>query len=668
MCHIKTFAFFLLHIFFCVTVFSQVKPTNLDESNTSAIGSSNTNDYVEMLDNYLKHPININEADRGSLDELKLLTPPQITAIILHRLKYGSFLSLLELQSVPGLNLETIKNILPYITVSENKFADKEKIQQLLKGAKHTIVLSYEQPMQTSQGFLNGNDSNNTNDYLGSNFKLNVRYRYTNGSKLSIGFNADKDLGEPFFNSNQPQGFDFYSAHLFVKELGVLKQLAVGDYHLSIGQGLGIGSGFVLNKSIEVLQIHRYASGLRPYRSMNEFGFFRGMAATIGSEKFSMICYTSIKKTDGNTVVTDTSLFASERYYNLIQSGYHRTARELALQNTSVQKIFGGYLQNQLKRFHAGLGYVYQQSATTQQVMHSDLTYTTSNYSFFAEGAVQQGGGRAFLAGTMACLNKDLDVAVIYRNYNAQYTNSLSNAFSNASSPTNENGIYTGITLKLNAGFRVLGYADFFTSPQAKYRTNGASYGHDYASALQYQPSKSFRLEVRYRIINNQVNVPASIDNTIGYLTSEQQSTLRFQCDYSNSKQWVLRTRFEQTRAQNETGEAQKGNLIFQDVHFNSLKGRWGADLRYCLFNSNGSSARMYTFENDVPYSFSIAQLSGIGSRFYIMTNYKFNRKTEAWLRYSNSFFPDETTIGSGLDKISGNQRESVKVLLKINF
>jgi hypothetical protein len=643
-------------------------PEVLDESNSSATGNANAGDYAEVLGNYLKHPININVADRGTFNELQLLTSIQINTIIQHRIKYGNFISIFELQSLPGFDMETIKKILPYITVYDNALVSKEKLKDQVKGGKHTLVISYEQPLQRAQGFLNGADSNYTNDYLGSNIKTNIKYRYTNGSKFSMGFSADKDIGEPFFNSRQPSGFDFYSAHLYVKDIGLIKQLVIGDYHLSLGQGLGIGSGFVLNKSIEVLQIHRYASGLRPYRSMNEFGFFRGAATTIGSEKFSTTLYASVKKVDGNTVVTDTTLFPAERYYNLIQSGYHRTARELALKNTSTQKVFGAYIQTQLKKFHAGIGYVNDQLSSTTQVAHADMTYASNNYLFFGEGAMQQGGGKALLIGTMASLHSNLDIAIVYRNYNSLYTNSLSNSFSNASSPTNENGVYVGATLKLKHGFKVLGYSDFFNSPQPKYRTNGASHGHDYASAIQYQPGKSFKLEMRYRTIVDEANISSSLGNTLGYLVEEQRSTLRFQCDYTYSKQLVFRTRFEQTIAGNEAINTQKGNMIFQDVRYASTKGRWGATFRYGLFNANGSGARMYSFEDDVPYTFSMVQLSGVGSRFYIMVNYKIQRKVEIWVRYSNSFYPDQNVIGSGLDAIQGNKRETIKLLLKINF
>jgi len=666
---IKTAFLFLLFFSSQHYLLAQTIPSSpVDESNSSASGISNAADYSEMMERYSNHTLNVNTADRGALNELQLLTSIQISALIIHRMQYGPLLSTYELQSVPGFDVETIKRILPYINVGENQILSKENLKHLIKGGEHLLILYYEQPMQKSQGFLNGNDSNEINDYLGPNLKTNLRYRYSKGTKFSAGFNADNDVGEPLFNARQPKGFDFYSAHLFIKDLGIIRQLAIGDYHLSIGQGLGIGSGFVLNKSIEVLQIHRYAAGLRPYRSMNEFGFFRGIATTLGSEKFSVLLYSSIKKVDGNVTLKDSSLFAVERYYNLVESGYHRTNKELLLKNTATQKVYGGYVQTQLKRFHAGIGYSAQELNLVTRFLHADINYTTNNYTFFCEAATQQGGGKGLLTGVMASLHKNLDFAIIYRNYNSKYNNPFSNAFCNGASPSNEKGIYFGSTLKLNKGFRILGYMDLYSMPMPTSRNYGSSHGYDYSSAIQYQPSKSFRLELRYRVSGEQVNITSVLINTVGYLIQQQRGTWRIQCDYSYSKELVFRTRMEQTWAENEVGMTQVGNLIFQDIHYNAPKGKFGVDFRYALFNINGSNARIYSFENDVPYTFSMVQLSGVGSRFYMMASYRMRRNASLWLRYSNSFFPYQNELGSGLDKISGNTKETIKLLLKISF
>ena len=55
---------------------------------------------------------------------------------------------------------------------------------------------------------------------------------------MSIGFTMEKDAGEEFFKGKQSTGFDFYSAHCYIRNLGILKSLAIGDYHVSFGQGL----------------------------------------------------------------------------------------------------------------------------------------------------------------------------------------------------------------------------------------------------------------------------------------------------------------------------------------------------------------------------------------------------------------------------------------------
>ena len=410
----------LLAGFFCsVQAHSQNGTTPLpDESNTSATGVASATDYYENLEYYRTHPIDLNTAERAQLDELHLLSPLQIEALIRHRTQYGYFIEVYELQSIPGFSTDVIRALLPYIQVSTNELS-AASVKRMMQGASHTLAVFYEQPLQLAEGFKHGSDSIRTNDYLGGNFKTTLRYRYSKGSKLSMGFNADNDIGEPFFNSRQRRGFDFYSAHLFVRDMGIIKQCALGDYHLNLGQGLAVGTGFVLNKSIEVLQIRRYASGLRPYRSINEFGFFRGGAVCLGGSKYSATVYVSSKKTDGNIIPQDTTLFDAQRYYSLITSGYHRTEKELALKNTSIQKTAGVYLQTDRNALHAGAGWLVQQLNVTQHILHSDISYSARNFSFFSEFAGSGGGGRAMLAGVMASLHASCDMALLYRNYNA---------------------------------------------------------------------------------------------------------------------------------------------------------------------------------------------------------------------------------------------------------
>src|SRR5690606_16535788 len=117
--------------------------------------------------------------------------------------------------------------------------------------------------------------------YLGSPYKLYSRYRFRYRHQISLGVTMEKDEGEEFFQGSQPQGFDFYSAHFFLRDMGRLKALALGDYQAQFGQGLvfwnGLGFG---GKSSFTMNVKRNATGLMPYTSVNENLFMRGAAAT----------------------------------------------------------------------------------------------------------------------------------------------------------------------------------------------------------------------------------------------------------------------------------------------------------------------------------------------------------------------------------------------------
>ena len=54
---------------------------------------------------------------------------------------------------------------------------------------------------------------------------------------LQFGVVGDKDAGEQFFSGAQNLGFDFYSIHLFARNVGRIKALALGDFTVNMGQG-----------------------------------------------------------------------------------------------------------------------------------------------------------------------------------------------------------------------------------------------------------------------------------------------------------------------------------------------------------------------------------------------------------------------------------------------
>ena len=102
--------------------------------------------------------------------------------------------------------------------------------------------MRYQQVLEEKKGFSPTTDSalaaSPNSRYKGDPTKLYTRYRYKYGNHISLGFTAEKDAGEEFFTGTQPNGFDFYSAHFFLRNQGFVKQLAIGDFQAQFGKGL----------------------------------------------------------------------------------------------------------------------------------------------------------------------------------------------------------------------------------------------------------------------------------------------------------------------------------------------------------------------------------------------------------------------------------------------
>src|SRR6185436_7332412 len=263
-------------------------------------------DFTEIAENlkyFSRHPVNLNNTTREELQELGLLNDIQIENLFGHIEKNGRLLATEELQSIDGFDLETIYSILPYVKVNEEYVPDKESFKKIFKDGKHFLMLRSQRILETQKGFVTPEDST-ASHYLGNPWKYYARYRFTFEKKLSIGITAEKDPGEEFFHGSQ-SSFDFYSAHLFIKDVGPIRALAIGDYHLEYGQGLALWTGLAFGKTSEVLIAKKNAPGILPYTSSIEAGFRRGAAVSLGIKKFSLDLFYSNTKFDGN--VTDST-------------------------------------------------------------------------------------------------------------------------------------------------------------------------------------------------------------------------------------------------------------------------------------------------------------------------------------------------------------------------
>jgi len=201
--------------------------------------------YIDELEYFKEHPINLNKAEASQLDDLPLLNAQQISSLLEYIAKNGKLISIFELQAVPGFDLVLINRLLPYVKVDNDVREEHFTAKQLFGKGKFMLVTRYRQQLEKSAGYKHSDGTG----YLGKPFGLFARFRYNYGTKLSYGITAEKDAGEQFFKGSNKQGFDYYSGHIFVREIKVLKALALGDFKVRLGQGLIMWSGFGVRKT-----------------------------------------------------------------------------------------------------------------------------------------------------------------------------------------------------------------------------------------------------------------------------------------------------------------------------------------------------------------------------------------------------------------------------------
>lgn len=660
------------------------------EQRIEYIGGDNESiDYSTLFDNlyyYYDHPVNLNNVKQiDVLLELGLLSEIQVVNLKKHIETNGKLMSVYELQSVEMFDLQTIRSILPFSMVSSELFSPNVSFKEIMKNSSNELYIRNIRDLQEKKGYSAKENEDDTR-YLGSPDKLFVRYRFRYLNKISVGITAEKDQGEEFFKGNQKQGFDYYSAHFFVKDFGRLKALALGDYHFQVGQGLTLWSGLAFGKSVDISTVKRNQVGIRQYASADENNFLRGGAATFAiSERMHLSAFYSRKRLDANITDTLDNVTNEVAFSSLQNSGFHRTKSEFENKDAILETHFGGrmeYIGSALKigatgfasryggEFDRKLSFYNQFEFSSNQnfVAGIDYNYVFRNFNFFGEFSRSQNGGMAYVNGVLVSLDPRLSFTFLHRNYGRDYQNLLSNGLAESSNSWNEKGMFMGVEAKLNKSFTLTGSMDFFTFPWMRFQSYSPnSGGREFITQLSYRKSRNFTAYVRYRKQERQVNDNQS-EHVIYPLTSESRTNYRLNVSMKITDYLSLRNRVEVTEYTKGSTESEFGFLAYQDVVFKPKSKSYSFTARYALFDAESFNARIYAYENDVLYYFYIPAYYRVGSRFYLTARYKYRKKFDFWIRYGVWNYRNEETLLSGLEEIQGNVSSDLKVVFRYLF
>lgn len=644
-------------------------------------GETEDDSYLQSLIQLQKNQINLNNAEENELHELKLLSDLQIQSLLRYRRLLGNFISIYELQAVPLFSIETIKQILPYVRVG-NAVTLSMDMKQRLTGGQHSILFRSQQVLEKSKGFTRADSI--VNSYPGSSQRLFFRYKYVYRNLLQFGVTGDKDAGEQFFKGRQKSGFDFYSFHLFARKLGIIKLLALGDFTANLGQGLIHWQSLAFKKSADITAVKRQADILRPYNSAGEYNFMRGAGITAGGKHFTVTAFASVRKLDAS-FKDDSTLIENGFVSSIASSGYHRTFNEVAKKNTITQTSFGGNVSYNKNGLHVGINAIafkfstpllrdvqpYNQYAIQGREWYNyslDYSYTFRNFHFFSEAALDKRKSKAFIGGIIAALDPKVDASLVYRNIEKTYQTLYGNAFTEGAFPTNEKGLFTGISIKPATFLKIDAYADVFSFPWLRYRVYAPTKGTEYLLQIIYKPNKQLEVYSRLRNENKAMNV-SGVDSAIRPIDVNPRINWRLHSSYAISRTVTLRERVELLWFDpHKKDRRQQGFLSYFEARYKPLNTPVSVNSRLQYFKTDSSDSRLYSYESDVLYSYSIPQFTGKGLRYYINVNYDFGRKMTVWFRWAQTIYTDKASISSSLDEIEGNKKSEVKFQAIYNF
>jgi hypothetical protein len=90
--------------------------------------------------------------------------------------------------------------------------------------------------------------------------------------------------------------------------------------------------------------------------------------------------------------------------------------------------------------------------------------------------------------------------------------------------------------------------------------------------------------------------------------------------------------------------------------------------MRLQYFETDDYYSRIYAYENDVLFYYSIPAFFNKGYRYYLNLNYDLNSKISFWLKWSQTIYNNVESIGSGLDEIPGSGKSEIRMLARIIF
>ena len=618
-------------------------------------------DDIELMDRLLwleQHPYDLNTVSREELESIPGVTPEEARVVVGFRKSVKRFTSVDQLMLIEGIGETLYRKISSYVIVYD---------PDVVRSSTATLRTRATRDLQPRRGYSEGK-------FLGSSLKTYNRFSMTSSS-FEAGALFEKDAGERTADG-------FATGYARVRNVSIISDAIVGDFNVEAGQGLVLWRSSAFGKGSEAVSIARKSPlGAQPYRSTDEFHFFRGAAVSssipIGISNLQVTAFISRKSLSGTPSGSDT-------LSSLYEDGYFRTETELAKKNALIERAVGAIARfNYSYNFALGAS-VYQStfdkevvaknpssfSGRKTRVFGIDASGQFGKLSLYGELARTGDNAAAGLMGAILGLNPHGSIALVYRDYGSEFRNLHGNGFGERSETNNEQGMYVGLEVPLTKKLKLSGYFDQFKFPMRTFSSPLPLSGHELLVQVEANVIRKVDLTGRFSSKTTATDETSSdaFGHNVKATVDRDQQKARFTGTFNLSSSIRLKGRIEATRvAYSGIKKKESGILLYQEVQ-SKLADNLKLEIRLIFFDTDSYDSRLYEYENDLRGVFSNPALYGKGRRWYALISYKVANVLHLSAKYSETLKEGVKSISSGLTEIIGDLDNRVSLQLELSL
>jgi hypothetical protein len=634
-------------------------------------------EWQNIIGQWLEKPLCINNEEADWLAEYKIISLYQLNKLKEYRFIYGKLLSVYELGFIEGWDFQTVKKVMPLVTVKLIKSSRTYK-EFTFRSLRHNLVIKTAINSAKSKGYTKDSSSETgTVDpyYTGPPIRIAIRYDLEYRNKLAFGLRMEKDPGEPFLISTDSSFLkikapDLCSGYLSVKRLGPVETVILGNYRVNFGYGVNLSGGF---SGIEGRNgMSGMANRIAPQTSVSESGYFRGLAFNATGGRFSLTGFASMQNQDGTSIINDSVTGKPISFSSINKSGLHRSLSELSGRKQITEKVIGGFLvfqNNWLKtgiiglynRFNADIiksarpYAIFDLSGRDNLVAGFSSTIWLPKLQWLAEVSVSKNKSKAILTGIQFTPVPGALISFIYRKFDIAYQNWYGSGFISAGHNADETGIRFKLRMELPKKYLLEVMADDSRTQWISYDLAAPSRKKEINISTEKAWPQEQSICLTFRYLNSPVkNIESS--TWVCHTASLSQYRIRIEGRIEAMTGVRLKSRLECNLVQGMPA----GWLIFQDIEIAPERFKARIWLRTCLFDVKAYESRIYAYENDVLYDFSSTMHYGKGLRGVLMFRFSPAGWIDLWLRLSTIYYTNKY-IGTGWDEIEGNRQNEVE-------